>query len=191
VSGLVTQNRASPLKQRKDDLYSTPPGATRALLEAEQLPRLIWEPAAGLGAIVDVLRAAGHEVIASDLINYGVPGQVARRDFLLERQAPAGCEAVCTNPPFKLCTEFVEHALDLVPRVYMFLRLAFLESRRRSAILDGGHLARVHVFANRVQGMHRHDWPGPKTTSAIPFAWFVWDRNHEGPALLDRIEVRK
>jgi hypothetical protein len=52
------------LSERRDDLYETPEVATRALLLVEQLPHHLWEPAAGRGAIVCVLRAAGHEVLA-------------------------------------------------------------------------------------------------------------------------------
>src|SRR5258708_5368091 len=160
-----TQVRAAPLRERRDDLYQTPACVTRALLEAEQLPRRIWEPAAGRGAIVRALRAAGHEVIATDLVDYGEPDQLVRRDFLLERQAPDGVEAIVTNPPFKLAGEFAAHALDLVPRVFLFLRLAFLESKRRSAVLDGGHLAPVHAFSNRVM-LHPDRRAGPQTRRA-------------------------
>jgi len=69
------------LKARRDDLYPTHPGAVRALLAVEKLarpPDRIWEPCAGRGAIADVLRAAGHEVVASDLVDYGIPGQFTR-----------------------------------------------------------------------------------------------------------------
>ena len=57
-----------------------------------------------------------------------------------------------------LAEKFVTHALELVPRVVMLARLAFLESERRSAILDGGKLARVHVFKQRLPFMHRDNW---------------------------------
>ena len=67
-------------------------------------------------------------------------------DFLLERQLPIGVEAIVTNPPFNLAAQFVAHALDLAPRWLCSCRLAFLESERRTPILDGGRLARVHVF---------------------------------------------
>jgi hypothetical protein len=63
------------LADRGDDLYETPAVATRALCACEQLPHHIWEPAAGRGAIVDVLRGAGHEVVGTDLVDYGVKGQ--------------------------------------------------------------------------------------------------------------------
>ena len=58
---------------RGHDLYETPACAVQALLRAESLPRTIWEPAAGRGAIVRELRSAGHVLIASDLVARGFP----------------------------------------------------------------------------------------------------------------------
>jgi hypothetical protein len=74
------------LVDRKDDLYETPACAARALLAVEQLPEgAIWEPACGPGAIVRVLRAAGHEVWSTDLVDYGSPDQdQAGIEFLME-----------------------------------------------------------------------------------------------------------
>jgi hypothetical protein len=73
----------------------------------------------------------------------------------------------------------------------MLLRLGFLESARRSPLLDHGLLVRVHVFKERLPMMHRHNWEGPRASSAICFAWFVFDRNHRGPATIDRISWRE
>jgi hypothetical protein len=52
--------------ERGLDLYETPSVAVEALLRVEQIPHTIWEPAAGCGAIVRVLRDHGRAVIASD-----------------------------------------------------------------------------------------------------------------------------
>jgi hypothetical protein len=181
---------AARLDDRKDDLYETPAAAVRALLQVEALPCCLWEPACGPGAIVRVLRGAGHSVIATDLADYQSPDQdFARRDFLLERAAPERVEAIVTNPPFKLANQFVEHALRLCPRVVMLLRLTFLESTRRTAILEAGHLARVYVFRNRLPMMHRAGWNGPMASSTVAYAWFVWDRDHDGPTELRRISA--
>jgi hypothetical protein len=186
MSVLTIGGRCAPLAERGDDLYETPACAVEALLRVEKLPHRIWEPAAGRGAIVDVLRAHGHDVVATDLVDYGIPGQEARRDFLLER-LPAGVEAIVTNPPYKNA-EHVAHALDLCPRVIMLLRLAFMESVRRAHILETGHLARVHVFSRRIPMMHRAGWEGRKANSGMAFAWFCWDRHHAGPTTLNRID---
>src|SRR5262249_28304976 len=154
------------------------------------LPRYIWEPACGRGAIVNVLRAVGHDVVASDIADYGIPITAPGywgRDFLLERTAPAGTDCILTNPPYQIAAEFVRHALGLAPRVIFLLRLAFLESTGRSDILEGGKLARVYVFRNRLPMMHRECWTGPRATSAIAFACYCWNREHSGPTELHRI----
>lgn len=189
-AGLNTGNKRAPLADRGDDLYQSPPEAVRALMRAERLPHRIWEPACGPGAIVRVLRDAGHEVVATDLVDYQWPGQnFTGWDFLIPRPAPA-VDAIVTNPPFKLAQAFVERSIELAPLVVMLLRLAFIESERRSPILDGGKLARVHVFRNRLPMMHR-EGRGKEVakvnSQAIAFAWFVWDRDHTGPTELRRI----
>jgi hypothetical protein len=172
---------------RGHDLYETPEAAVLAVTQVERLPLRLWEPAAGRGAIVRPLRAAGHHVIASDLIDYGDPTHFAGRNFLAETKAPDGCEAIITNPPYSLAEKFVRHALELSPLTIMLLRLAFLESARRSDILEGAGLARVHVFRKRLPMMHRDGWTGRRATSGIAFAWFVWDRSHTGPTTIHRV----
>lgn len=191
MAGLAsgTGNKRAALNLRKDDLYESPPEAVTALLRVGELPKNIWEPACGPGAIARVLRAAGHRVLATDLVDYASPDQNRHGwDFLSERELPFGVEAIVTNPPFKNAGEFVAHALELCPRVIMLLRLAFLESQKRTPILDSGHLARVHVFRKRLPMMHRHGWDGPtNSNSGMAFAWFIWDRNHKGPTELHRL----
>jgi hypothetical protein len=61
------------------------------------------------------------------------------------------------------------------------------EVARRTDILEGGALARVHVFRDRLPMMHRLNWPGPISTSQVDYGWFVWDRNHREPATFHRI----
>lgn len=191
MAGLAsgTGNKAAPLSERKDDLYESPPEAVWALLRVERLPEVVWEPACGPGVIVRELRAAGHQVYATDLVDYTSRDQDQFGwDFLMEQQLPIGVQAIVTNPPFKLAGEFVAHALSLCPKVIMLLRLAFLESDKRSPILDTGHLARVHVFRKRLPMMHRYGWDGPtNSNSGMAFAWFVWDRAHTGPTELHRV----
>lgn len=187
MTNLATGNAKHALAERKDDLYETPPEAVHALLKVEPLPKIIWEPACGPGSIARVLRAAGHDVVATDLVDYGLENSTARRDFLFETSAPDGCECIVTNPPFKNAEEFVVRAIQLVPKVVMLMRLGFIESERRRPILDRGELSKVYVFRNRLPMMHRHGWDGPKGGSAICYAWFVWDRGHIGPTELKRI----
>lgn len=175
------------LSERKDDLYETPEVAVEALLRVEKLPHHIWEPACGRGRIVNVLRQHGHKVLATDLVDYGCPDSQSRIDFLLEPQRSFTTEAIVTNPPFKLVEQFVRHALWHSPRVFMLLRWAFYESRRRTDILEGCGLARIHCFRKRLPMMHRDGWEGRKANSGMAFAWYVWDKTYTGPTIVDRI----
>src|SRR5262249_58390880 len=72
--------------ERQNDCYETPAVAVEALLRVERLPHQIWEPAAGRGAVARVLESAGHEVIGTDLIDYGA-GYLGGADLLNEPSA--------------------------------------------------------------------------------------------------------
>lgn len=169
------------LEERRDDFYASPPEATEALLRVENFEGPIWEPACGDGAISRVLLAAGHDVISSDLVarSYGE----SNIDFLMEWRPRA--PNIVTNPPFKLANDFAERALCLTTgKVAFLMRLVWLEGQRRRAFFERTPLARVWVFSARLPRMHRHEYEGPKSTSSIAFAWFVWDHAHEGPPTL-------
>ena len=194
----VAQPSQHPHAERGLDLYETPAVAVRALLQAEWLPHRIWEPACGPGSIVRELRAAGRHVFASDVKDYG-GSQSLTSDFFTIREAPLGFETAITNPPYKHAAEFTLHALDLVPRVIMLLPLRFLEAgtgttaaaKARAVLLDDGHLARVHVFKERLPMMHRDGWDGPVNTSSQSFAWMCWERSWKGPAQFHRISWKE
>ena len=174
MSSLAVQLGRHALSARGDDLYETPHEATRALLQCETLPRVIWEPACGRGAIARVLEEAGHRVIATDLVDYGYgePG----RDFLMETATEADADCIVTNPPFKIADQFVRHGLGLVPTVIVLLRWAYAEGAGRSDLIDR-HLSRVWIGRERLPMMHRDGWDGPKIGNAgAPFAWFVFER---------------
>jgi len=162
---------------RGDDFYASPPEALWGLLAAEGgwLPQFIWEPACGDGGLVRPLRAAGYQVEATDLVDRGCPEGRGGIDFLEAWLPPVvGC-GVVTNPPYRLATEFVDHALGLSSYVAMLLRLQFLESERRHGLFQRWPLSAVHVFSARLPMMHRAGWDGPKASSPTAFAWFVFD----------------
>lgn len=188
---LATGNKRHAIADRGHDLYQTPREAVLALLGVERIAHRVWEPACGPGAIASVLREKGHDVLATDLVDYESPHQNAGGvDFLTPGTAEAfndGGRVIVTNPPFKDAHTFVGRALYFAPYVAMLLRLAFLESERRRDILDQSCLARVHVFRKRLPMMHREGWDGPKSSSATAFAWFIWERTYKGPPQLHRV----
>jgi hypothetical protein len=95
------------------DAYFTPIEAVLSLMRIESLPATIWEPAAGDGAIVRPLQAAGHRVVASDLADYGFDGCETPIDYLTAAPRPVG--GIVTNPPFRLAARFAKKAICEVP----------------------------------------------------------------------------
>jgi hypothetical protein len=178
----------APHNERGNDLYQTPAPAVHALLDVEPLPKeiTIWEPFAGKCRIVNVLRACGHNVIATDLIDYGC-GATGGIDFLKQESAPDDAKLILSNPPYMHADACVRKALSLgVRRVIMLLRFLFYAEQGRSDILENAGLARIYVFRNRLQ-LHRDGWTGPRANPQLVLAWFVWEHEHRGPAELHRI----
>jgi hypothetical protein len=166
---------------RTDDFHETPRIAVDSLLAVESFDGAIWEPACGHGAISDILLARGFEVVSTDLVSRGY-GQ-GRVDFLMETSPLA--PNIITNPPFKLAAEFADKAHVLAGgKVALLCRLGWLEGSARRMMFERTGLSRIWVFSKRLPMMHRHGYVGPKSTSAIAFAWFVWDRAHVGPPTL-------
>jgi hypothetical protein len=163
-------------EERGDDAYFTPREAVVSLirLEADHLPKVILEPACGDGAIVLPLREAGFRVVASDLNEWGCPDSYSGVDFLRTHGLTA-VPGVVTNPPYKLARCFVVRALQVAPYVAMLLRLPFLEGTGRFEWFQRQPPARVWVSSRRLPMMHRQGWEGPRSTSKVAHAWFVWD----------------
>jgi hypothetical protein len=178
--------------EREHDFYATPPEAVHSLLaiEGKWLPGgTIWEPACGDGAIARVLSAAGRNVISTDIVDRGYPGASVMSIFDADERYRF--PAIITNPPFKLAREFVDVALERAPYVAMLLRLAFLEGGARKPWFARVPLARVHVASRRLPMMHRHGWAGKKADSAVCYAWFVWDKRHEGRPVVQWFDWRE
>lgn len=171
--------RDSGYERKERDLYETPAWVTHAL--RPHLPDIasVWEPACGGGKIVDVLSDWGMSAIDSTDIDSGF-------DFLFETARPV--EAIITNPPYELATEFVEHALRLMEPcdglVAMLLRTDFDHAKSRS------HLFRdCRAFWKKVVLTRRITWfepaPGAKGKSpSFNHAWFIWDWKNEGAPTL-------
>lgn len=175
-------NRASKFRGA-DDYYPTPAGATWALCRLGVLPRRVWEPACGGGAMSRVLQAAGHDVVSTTLTPRGF-GETDV-DFLECKTLRA--PAIVTNPPFNLADQFVAHALALgADMTAFFLRLKYLEGRKRFELVYRQHPpAAVYVFIERVKffagDVAKADQPGWNTEA---FAWFIWRAGHVGPPIL-------
>jgi hypothetical protein len=97
------------------------------------------------------LRERGFAVIASDITARDFPLHFVS-DFFLLTQAPAGTTTIITNPAYRSAQRFAEHAIDLAPDVFLLLRLCFLESVRRTDLLEHRGLYTLYVFRRRLFG---------------------------------------
>lgn len=169
-----------------NDAYFTPAWCTEALLSRWSPVGTVWEPAAGNGAMVDVLDKAGYDVIASDIIEHvdlRVDMVIHQRDFLSAHQ-PSGVFSIVTNPPYELAEEFIRRSLALTKpvggSVAMLLRHEYDCASSRRDLFECNGFSRKIVLTKRPR------WFADTTTSPRHnFAWFCWDARHRGPAILE------
>jgi hypothetical protein len=186
----MTQNMShAVMNQRHEahdslDDYPTPSWAVRALCE-HVLPTKVlkglrcWEPACNRGYMVRPLREYFHEVLATDIHDYGWDGLERVTDFLFERPETEsqGVDAIITNPPFRLAAQFALHALTVWKPdiVALLVRTNFLEGKDRHETLFTPH--RPAIVAQHVERVPmvkgRHD---PDASTATSYAWIVWKR---------------
>ncbi|KOF17956.1 hypothetical protein AC244_16000 [Ensifer adhaerens] len=189
IAGAIGTRSASN-DEKGDQLYETPQEATKTLLALESFSATVMEPAVGRGAILRVLEAAGYDVAISDLRDRGVATQHGELqqvgDFLKSVPGDAEGMDIVTNPPYgDVANAFLAHALR-VRRPGKMAALLNLNSMcgfddpDRRYLMDETPPSRVYVFTRRLPMMHRDGWDGPKATSQMNTAWFVWERNHDG-----------
>jgi len=178
-------------QDRARDAYFSPPEAAFSLLdiEAPYLPKRIWEPAAGDGALVLPLQSAGYDVVASDIADYGLAGCTVGLDYLTASPR-VDVEGIVTNPPYRLAVEFAEKALKEVPYLALLLRTNFLESTARMPFFKKNRPARIWISSRRLPMMHRYGWQGAKAPNNTCFAWFVWDGRVEQKCVVDWFDWR-
>lgn len=165
-----------------NDYYATPPAAIDCLLEKATLDKNIWECACGQGHISKRLIELGYNVKSTDLIDrgYGVGGV----DFFSVWEP--FCGDILTNPPYKLAQEFCEHALDLIPegnKVFMFLKVQFLESKRRRVLFDRKQLKTVYVLSGRMSCAINGDFEH-NCSSVIAYAWYEFEKGYNGDPVI-------
>lgn len=171
-------------KEREvNDFYATDPIAIDKLIGSiGVIPSIVWECACGTGCLSERLEQYCHGVVSTDVIDRGY-GQV--QDFLLAKEMPSGCSCIITNPPYKLATEFILHALSLLPdggRCIMFLKTTFLEGEKRHRLLFSKYPPlRILQFSKRVLCAKNAEFQKMrKVGSAVSYAWFVWEKGYKG-----------
>jgi hypothetical protein len=164
-------------KRRAGDFYPTPWAATEAMRRALDLPRAIWEPACGDGAMARVLSQHGHIVTCSD-INPQMDG-AAKIDFVgsdrpIKVKATGGF-AIVTNPPFSLAEAFIRRALSITPKVALLLKANYWNAASRLPLFAEHPPSRVMPLTFRI------DVTG-QGNPTMDVCWYAW--GFDGPAFM-------
>ena len=169
-------------EREENDYYATQPKAVELLMDLESFDKNILEPSCGEGHISDVLKSHGYNVVSRDLIDRGY-GEVA--DFLSDDNTEWNGDII-TNPPYKYAQEFVEKALQIIPdghKVAMFLKVQYLEGKRRRKLFDTMPPKRIWVSSSRLKCAINGDFD-KISGSATSYAWFVWEKGFRGDTII-------
>ena len=172
--------------REENDFYKTDPKALEVFLDVFDLHKNVWECACGDGGLSEVLLSRGYNVLSTDLVDRGYDKLLFTKDFF-EFDAEYDGD-ILTNPPYKYASEFVLHALDLIPNgnyVVMFLKIQFLESQNRYDSLFKKYPPKyVYVLSNRYNTAKNGEFEKYKAAPALCYCWFVWEKGFEGEPTL-------
>lgn len=171
-------------ERQTHDFYATNPSAIDLLETKCDVPLNVWECSCGQGHLSKRLIERGHNVLSTDLVNRGYgSGDI---DFLSSRwplEMPKSDCCILTNPPYKYATEFVLHALDILPDnapAFFFLKTLFLEGKQRYAdIFSQGYLHTVYQCSARVLCAKNGEFEQMRKAggSAVSYAWFEFRKS--------------
>ena len=95
------------------------------------------------------------------------------------------CGDIVTNPPYGIASEFIYHALSLIPvgnKVCMFLKVQFLEGKERQELFTKYPPIRVWVSSSRIRCAKNGDFS--QANSMVATAWYVWEKGYQGDTVL-------
>lgn len=162
--------RDSGYGRKPNDFYETPAWVTEALRPYLVGARMIWDPAAGNGAMVEVLDAWPDVKVRGTDIKSGT-------DFLKANTVSGELpfDTIVCNPPYSMGQAFIEQALQLTRRqrgrVAMLLRTDFDHAKTRKHLFGGcPEFARKLVLTSRIRW-----FAGTTGSPSFNHAWFMWD----------------
>lgn len=205
-AAIAAHNGKGKSDRQEDDFYATDPKAITLLLKgysewmldklrfsksvetgklSDYIPTPIWECACGSGNLSHELIKNGYFVWATDLKDRGY-GMHRNIDFLTTKQC--GMNIILTNPPYSLATEFIEHALEILPDGGLYIALmniTYLAGQKRyERVYSKGSLREVYIFSKRIECWKNGERPKDKCGSIANYAWYVFQKGYNGQPTL-------
>lgn len=156
----------------------------------------IWECACGNGNLYRILEQRGYNCIYSDIKDRSTPEYplkytgMLNKDFLKEYVYPLkyNVGVILTNPPYSLATEFIEHALDILPDNGLYIALmniTYLAGQKRyNRVYQFGGLRELYIFKKRVECWKNGEKPKDKCGSIANYAWYVFQKGYKGQPVI-------
>jgi len=182
LTDIYTGVKKADPNRRKNDFYPTPPLATFILGKYCPPPKNVVEPCAGRGNISKQLQRMGHSVKSYDLNSYDNPlVDIETGVDAMELQAPE-FHGVVTNPPYHkdLPRKLAEKWIPEYEYTAMFLRITFLEGKKRKKLFTKHKPSSIIFLSDRVKFSADHIEPIEKTDQIggmIAYMWIVWDHH--------------
>lgn len=183
ATALLGASNLSETDRANNDFYATPPSVVEMLLEKESFDKNIWEPAAGLNHITNVLIKNGHTVYATDIIQR-LP-TIEIQDFFTCNKEWDG--DIITNPPYTRAGEFVDKAMELIKpghKLALLLKIQFLEGKGRRELFKKYPPKVIYVSTSRFACVKNGNFTNSLNASAVCYAWFVWEKGFTGDPII-------
>lgn len=170
-----------------NDWYVEPKECSLALFDSENFKGPVWDPACGIGNIVESAILSGLKIHGSDLI---VRNRFCEKpiDFLESTGDEFQYNNIVCNPPFGIAEEFYHHAIEILPsggKLAMILPMVWLSgfSKKRYWLPDSPLLKFYSISPRPSMPPGAVIQAGVKAGNGTKdFAWFVWQKGHNGSA---------
>jgi ubiquinone/menaquinone biosynthesis C-methylase UbiE len=187
-SGIMSATGRSNVRIDQDN-YTTPDYTINSLFDNHEFPKgsVFLEPCVGTGNILrkalSYLPYSTYFAIDINKENIDLCSQISTEkkvvlkctDFL-KLSLKGQPDLIVTNPPFSLAQEFLVKCFEVIAphgQVIFLLRLAFLESGKRKALINSLPLKQLLVLEHRPRFVNNR-------TDATAYAWFCVEKNYKG-----------
>lgn len=125
----------------------------------------------------------GYDVYSSDIIDRGY-GEII--DFLSIENCNEIDMHIITNPPYRYANDFILKSLSIMKTGYklaLFLPIRYLEGKERKQTFRTYPPKVVYVSSSRLKCAINAEFD-KITSSAVSYAWFVWQKGYKGDTIL-------